>query len=118
MRRSRITTSLAACAALAAPLAASAAPEPEALVAIDCDSIAADATCQVTIAPGLGLLAPRRGVLVHEDGRGFDLVGDLSIPTGDQPIALLESSLVVRTSAFGGAVESLVGQVRMPMPNG
>lgn len=110
---------LAAFAALAAaPLTASAAPAPESLAAIDCDSVVAESTCQVTIAPELGLLAPRRDVLVHEDGFGFDLVGDLEIPTGGDPIALMESSLVVRLNPWDGAVESLVGQVRMPMPNG
>ncbi len=118
MQLVRKATRLAATAALAAaPLTAGAAPAPESLAAIDCDAIAAESTCEVTIAPGLGLLAPRRAVVVHEDGSGFDLVGDLAIPTGGAPIALMESSLVVRLRPWDGAVESLVGEVRMPMPN-
>jgi hypothetical protein len=86
--------------------------------AVDCDGIEGDADCLVTIAPGLGLLAPRSDLFLHEDGQGFDLIGDASIPTGGDPIALAEASLTIRMGAFGGPVESLVGVALMPMPNG
>ncbi|MCB9723045.1 MAG: hypothetical protein H6748_03250 [Spirochaetaceae bacterium] len=118
----RIPNRLLGAAALAIGLAgplhpASAALEPSDLAAIDCAGVAVDSTCTITIAPGLGLLAPRQDVLVHEDGRGFDLVGDLSIPTGGDPVALQEASLSVRLGV-GDRVESLIGLVRTPMPNG
>ena len=109
---------IAITALLSLPAAATAAAPPESLAAIDCSSHAVDSTCFVTIAPGLGILAPRRDVTVHADGLGFDLVGDLEIPTGDEPIGLLGASLVGRVTHPDGPVDSLIGQVLMPMPNG
>lgn len=118
--RSRLLLASLALAAswLAPPLSARAAVDVADLAAVDCEGIEGDADCLVTIAPGLGLRAPRGDLYLHEDGQGFDLIGDASIPTGGDPIALAEASLAIRVAPFGGPVESLVGVALMPMPNG
>jgi len=88
--------------------------EPSDFAVVDCDG---SGDCVVVVAPGLGLLAPEPAFIPHADGLGFDVVGDVSIPTGGEPVTLLESDLSIRLDPSGSRVAELVGVTRMPMPN-
>ncbi|MFK7894416.1 MAG: hypothetical protein AB8G23_01195, partial [Myxococcota bacterium] len=115
--------SLAAGVAAAAALVAGPAQNAQAAInaadfaGVECDGNAPSDACTIVLAPGLGILAPQDALEAHPDGYGFDMTGNLSVPTGGKDVPLVDARLSARLNAAGSGVDRLIGTVLMPMPN-
>jgi hypothetical protein len=71
--------------------------------------------CRFELAGGIVLESDSSNVRVHEDGVGFDVVGDVEIPTAGEPVVLGEA-IVVFSMKPGGGRAFTYGTALMPFP--
>jgi hypothetical protein len=71
--------------------------------------------CRFELAPGIAIDADSGSIQNHTDGLGFDLVGNLEIPTAGEPVVLAEARVEFAVGLGGMVFRN--GTALMPFPD-